>query len=153
MNHDILIREAQKDDLPFVLDLYAQPDMDKGQVLSVQKAQEIFELFSHYPNYRLFVAVTRNQPEVILGTFALLIMNNLAHMGSSSAIVEDVVVSKNHQGQGIGQMMMLHAMELARNAQCYKLILSSNHKRQRAHDFYRKLGFREHGLSFHVDIS
>jgi GNAT superfamily N-acetyltransferase len=152
MNHDILIREAQKDDLPFVLDLYAQPDMDKGQVLSVQKAQEIFELFSHYPNYRLFVAVTKNQPEVILGTFALLIMNNLAHMGSSSAIVEDVVVSKNHQGQGIGQMMMFHAMELARKAQCYKLILSSNHKRQRAHDFYRKLGFSEHGLSFHVDL-
>jgi len=152
MNHDILIREAQKDDLPFVLNLYAQPDMDKGQVLSVEKAQEIFELFSHYPNYRLFVAVTKNPPEVILGTFALLIMNNLAHMGSSSAIVEDVVVSKNHQGQGIGQMMMLHAMELARNAQCYKLILSSNHKRQRAHDFYRKLGFSEHGLSFHVDL-
>jgi len=152
MNHDILIREAQKDDLPFVLNLYAQPDMDKGQVLSVEKAQEIFELFSHYPNYRLFVAVTKNQPEVIFGTFALLIMNNLAHMGSSSAIVEDVVVSKNHQGQGIGQMMMLHAMELARNAQCYKLILSSNHKRQRAHDFYRKLGFSEHGLSFHVDL-
>jgi GNAT superfamily N-acetyltransferase len=152
MNHDILIREAQKDDLPFVLDLYAQPDMDKGQVLSVQKAQEIFELFSHYPNYRLFVAVTKNQPEVILGTFALLIMNNLAHMGSSSAIVEDVLVSNNHQGQGIGQMMMLHAMELARKAQCYKLVLSSNHKRQKAHYFYRKLGFSEHGLSFHVDL-
>jgi len=152
MKSDIEIRQAHLEDLPLVLNLYAQPDMDRGQVLDLEKAKEIFELFSRYPNYRLYVAVKKNLNEEVLGTFALLIMNNLAHMGSSSAIVEDVVVNERHQGQGIGQKMMLHAMELAKKAQCYKLILSSNHKRQKAHDFYRKLGFREHGLSFHVDL-
>ena len=152
MTKDIIIRQAQVNDLTAVLSLYAQADMDRGQVLTLQRAQTIFEQFKTYPRYRLFIALDNNDTNVVLGTYALLIMNNLAHQGTSSAIVEDVVVKQSHQGQGIGRTMMLHAMELAKQAQCYKLVLSSNLKRQDAHAFYRSLGFQEHGMSFHVNI-
>jgi ribosomal protein S18 acetylase RimI-like enzyme len=152
MSKDVIIRQAQDNDLPAVLSLYAQADMDRGQVLTLQRAQSIFEQFKTYPNYRLFIALDNSDTNVVLGTYALLIMHNLAHQGTSSAIVEDVVVKQSHQGQGIGRTMMLHAMELAKLAQCYKLVLSSNRKRQNAHAFYRSLGFQEHGVSFHVNI-
>lgn len=148
----LLIQEALVEDLPSVLALYAQFDMDRGKVLSLQIAREIFERFKSYPNYRLFIAIAQHPSHKVVGTYALMIMNNLAHMGSSSAIVEDVVVSEKHQGQGIGRQMMLHAMELARESKCYKLVLSSNHNRPIAHAFYRSLGFKEHGVSFQVDL-
>jgi GNAT superfamily N-acetyltransferase len=88
----------------------------------------------------------------VVGTYALLVMHNLAHQGTPSAIVEDVVVSAERQSQGIGQQMMAHAQEQARVAGCYKMVLSSNQKRERAHAFYESLGFQRHGFSFVIGI-
>ena len=88
----------------------------------------------------------------LIGTFAFLLMHNIGHMGSASAIIEDVVVAQDHQGQGIGQQMMLQAMKLAKEMGCYKMVLSSNIKRTRAHDFYESLGFEKHGHSFRIDL-
>ena len=146
------IRQATAEDLPAVLALYAQPDMDDGRVLPLQEAQQLLAQFSRYPDYRLYVACNDTQPASTVGTFALLVMHNLAHCGTPSAIVEDVVVSPAHQGRGIGHQMMEHARELARQAGCYKLVLSSNRKRERAHAFYESLGFQRHGLSFLLEI-
>jgi len=143
------MRQATAADLPSVLSLYAQPAMDNGKVLPLEQAEQLFAQFSLYPNYRLFVACDN---DVIVGTFALLVMHNLAHQGTPSAIVEDVVVSDAHQSQGIGRDMMHHAMTLAREAGCYKLVLSSNQKRERAHAFYESLGFQRHGFSFSIEI-
>ena len=149
MNMNVHMRQATAADLPSVLALYAQPAMDNGQVLPIAEAKQLLAQFSHYPNYRLFVACDADR---VVGTFALLVMHNLAHQGTPSAIVEDVVVSDAHQSQGIGRDMMHHAMALAREAGCYKLVLSSNQKRERAHAFYESLGFQRHGFSFLIEM-
>ena len=146
------IREATQGDLPAVLSLYAQPDMDKGQTLSVEQAQQLLQTFARYPNYHLFVACSPEQPELVVGSYALLVMHNLGHRGTPSAIVEDVVVASTHQRQGVGKTMMRHAQSLAQAASCYKLVLSSNLERTHAHAFYRSLGFEQHGLSFRMEL-
>ena len=144
---DLTIRAAASADLPGVLALYAQPDMDDGRVLPLQKAEAIFARFSRYPDYTLYVAESEGR---IVGTFALLIMDNLGHRGTPSAVVEDVVVDPAQQGHGIGQKMMAFAIDRAREKRCYKLVLSSNAKRERAHAFYEQLGFERHGYSFRI---
>lgn len=146
MNDEIKLREATPEDLPHVLALYAQPGLDDGQVLDAQAARETYARFARYPSYRLFVVV--NGQERLIGSYALLVMDNLAHMGSPSAVVEDVVVDQALRGQGIGRQMMAHALARAREAGCYKLALSSNLRRERAHAFYESLGFQQHGISF-----
>ena len=50
MTKDIIIRQAQVNDLTAVLSLYAQADMDRGQVLTLQRAQTIFEQFKNADN-------------------------------------------------------------------------------------------------------
>jgi GNAT superfamily N-acetyltransferase len=146
------IRQATQDDLPQVLALYAQPGMDDGEVLSLPEALTIFEQFQRYPNYRLFVACDGGEQGPVLGTYALLIMHMLAHRGTPAAVVEDVVVNQAHRSQGVGTLMMNHAKALAQEAGCYKLALSSNQKRERAHAFYESLGFERHGYSFLIEI-
>ena len=146
------IREARDADLPAVLALYAQPGLDDGDVLSHDEARAVWQQFARYPNYRLFVAEDGAGGEVV-ATYALLVMHNLAHRGTPSAIAEDVVVSPAHQGRGIGRALMAHALAQAREAGCYKLALSSNAKRESAHAFYRSLGFQQHGLSFLIETS
>jgi len=145
---NVSIRQATAADLPEVLTLYAQPDLDDGKVLSEAQARKIFAQFEQYPNYRLFVAV---DAQAVVGTYALMVMHNLAHRGTPSAIAEDLVVAHARQGQGIGRQLMAHAVEQARQAGCYKLALSSNRKRKEAHAFYESLGFAQHGLSFVIE--
>lgn len=146
---NLIIRQATEDDLQFILNLYAQPEMDNGNVLSLNEAKNIFNCMKQYPNYTVYVALIDNN---VVGTFALLIMDNLAHMGTPSGIVEDVAVDHEYHGQGIGKKMMEFVMEKCQEYGCYKVILSSNLKRTKAHKFYESLGFRQHGISFHVDI-
>ena len=147
MNNSPVFREASKADLPEVLRLYAQPDLDDGQVLSGQDAERVFDRMASYPNYKVYVAVIDTR---VVGTFALLVMDNLGHLGAPSAIIEDVAVDPALQGQGIGKQMMRHAIKLATEYGCYKIVLSSNLKRERAHAFYESLDFERHGYSFRI---
>ncbi len=141
------IREATVDDLFAILALYAQPALDDGQTLSLDQAEAIFRTMQSYPSYKIFVADRDGQ---VVGTFALLIMENLGHLGAPSGLVEDVAVAPSQQGQGIGRAMMHFAMERCRQAGCYKMALSSNRIRTGAHSFYESLGFARHGYSFFV---
>jgi len=144
---NLIIREAERADLPGVLALYAQPDLDDGVILPLYDAERIFARFARYPDYTLYVA---EQGGRIVGSFALLIMDNLGHLGAPSAVVEDVVVGPVLQGRGIGRAMMRFAMSRAGDKHCYKIVLSSNAKRERAHAFYEQLGFERHGYSFRI---
>ena len=147
---DIYIREATRRDLTGILSLYSQPELDNGAVLSTEYAEHIFEQILDYPNYRLYVAVYGS---LIVGTFALLIMDNMIHGGSPSGIVEAVAVDPEFQQQGVGKQMMQFAMDRCQEFGCYKLTLSANVARDRAHGFYESLGFQQHGYSFLVDLT
>lgn len=144
------IRVATEDDLNSVLDLYAETGLDDGVRISPDKARQLFRRFADYPNYRLFVVT---EPDgVISASYALLIMDNIAHIGAQLAMVEQVAVATRAQATGLGTLMMRHAMDEARAHGCYKLALSSNVKFVRAHAFYENLGFVRHGYSFMVHL-
>ncbi|PWK25202.1 acetyltransferase (GNAT) family protein [Arcicella aurantiaca] len=142
------ILEASKKHLPQILRLYAEV-LDKGEVLSITDAEKLFDKMADYPNYKIYVAEIDNQ---VVGTFALLIMDNLAHIGTPSGIIEDVVVDTDFQGQGIGKSMMNFALNKGRQFGCYKMVLSSNLKRIEAHQFYENLGFEKHGFSYKINL-
>jgi ribosomal protein S18 acetylase RimI-like enzyme len=147
--HDINVRPATEADLPAVLALYAQPGMDDGRTLPLAEARRLLARFAAYPDYTLYVAELGGE---IVGTFALLIMDNLGHLGARSAIVEDVMVAPAAQGRGIGQAMMAFARRKGTEKHCYKLVLSSNAKRERAHEFYERLGYERYGYCFRLDL-
>jgi GNAT superfamily N-acetyltransferase len=145
----LTIRPASKADLPEVLRLYAQPALDDGRIIAVAEAERIFERMARYPDYRVYVAVSDGR---VVGTFALLVMDNLGHLGTCSGIVEDVAVEPLYQGRGVGKAMMAHAIGLGRERGCYKMVISSNFKRPKAHAFYESLGFERHGYSFRLTL-
>jgi GNAT superfamily N-acetyltransferase len=144
---NIIVREAREGDLPAILCLYAQLGQDDGTVLSLDQARFIFARLRSYPDYKLHVALADGK---IVGTFALLVMDNLAHRGARSAILEDVVVDEGLRGQGIGKRMMDYAGDLCREKKCYKMALNSNRHRIEAHRFYESLGYERHGYSFAI---
>lgn len=149
MMQAIDIRPVTATDLPEVLRLYAQPELDAGRVLTVEAAGAILARMAEYPDYHLYVALLEC---TVVGTFALMIVDNIGHLGAPSGLMEDVAVAPDYQGQGIGRRMVQFAIELCRQKGCYKMALSANLKRERAHAFYESLDLVRHGYSFRTDL-
>lgn len=149
MQNPASVREATEDDLPQVLQLYAQPGVNDGDVLTLDHAKTLLKRIAAYPDYKLYVATLDAK---VVGSFALLIMDNLAHMGARSAIMEDVVVDPTIHRKGVGKAMMAAAFKVCRAKSCYKLMLSANLKRETAHRFYEAIGFERHGYSFLIPV-
>jgi len=143
------IREARDEDVAQILELYCEAGIGAKEAFTPDEARAQLRMFRSYPSLRVFVAEVDGQ---IVGTCELLIMDNLAKRGRKSAIVEDVAVSPKHQGHGIGRAMIQHAMCEAKNAGCYKVVLSSNLQRPDSYAFYEAIGFERHGYSFRVDL-
>jgi GNAT superfamily N-acetyltransferase len=142
------VREATAKDLQLVLAIYKAAGLASRGHLDVEEATAIFARIGNYPKYHVFVAEISKE---VVGTFALLIMDNLANGGLPSGVVEDVAVLPAFQGQGVGKAMMHFAMDRCKSNGCYKMMLSSNEIRTEAHRFYEGLGFKRHGFSYRVD--
>lgn len=145
----VAIREANESDLARVLSVYRDAGLDTHRSLELHEAQSLFRRMSSYPWYRVYIAEAEDE---VVGTFALLIMDNLANGGVPSGVVEDVAVARAAQGHDIGRTMMRFALDECRRHGCYKMLLSSNQMRVEAHRFYEALGFTRHGYSFRVEL-
>lgn len=143
----MLIRQATETDLPDVIELLKGMDGEDG--IDPGEALTIWRKMSEYPYYKVFV-VEDNQR--IIGTCSLIIIDNLGHKGANLAVAESMIVSQEYRGHGIGSKLMQFVMEKAKEENCYKLMLSSNKKRIRAHKLYEQLGFQQHGISFMIEV-
>lgn len=145
---ELSLREATAADLPLLNQLYAE--MDGEELLEAEAIATIWEQMQQLPHYNVYLAEQAGQ---VVGTFTLLVMPTMMHRGfHRSALLDSVTVRPALRGQGLGTVMMQVALDLAREAGCYKVMLSSNLKRKRAHDFYRSLGFEQHGWSFSLRL-
>jgi predicted N-acetyltransferase YhbS len=98
----------------------------------------------------LELLVIEEQGEVA-GSVVLLIVPNLSHRALPWALVENVIVDQRFQRKGLGKLLMEYAIGRAKEAGCYKIVLSSNKKRREAHRFYGALGFKAlaHGFQLY----
>jgi ribosomal protein S18 acetylase RimI-like enzyme len=86
---------------------------------------------------RIFVA--REEPGVI-GMCALHFTTSTAE-GGKAAWFEDLVVSPECRGRGVGTSLLRHAIEAARAAGVLRLTLLTDAANERAQALYRRLGF------------
>lgn len=145
---NISYREATTDDLPALGALYRELASGVPRA-TPETLAAVFDRLSRYPDYRVWLALDEGE---LVGTYALCIVDTLGDRCAPEGLVEDVVVAAEAQGKGVGRSMMEHAMARAREAGCYKLVLSSNLARDGAHRFYDALGFERHGVSFVVEF-
>ncbi|AFZ58575.1 GNAT family N-acetyltransferase [Anabaena cylindrica FACHB-243] len=138
------IQTANREDLSLLIQLYA--DMDGETPLAKEKAEEIWDAITKTPNYQIYLAFQNQAP---VGTFSLVYIPTMLNRGYHKfAVLDAVTVTSKLRGQGIGSEMIKAAIQICADAGCYKVILSSNLQREKAHQFYKKLGFEQHGWSF-----
>lgn len=144
----LIIRPATRDDLKILDHLYAE--MDGKPQLSSTLIDKLFRAIEETPNYTIYLAYLGDE---LVGTFSLLFVPTMMHPRFHKfAVLDAVTVLPAYRGKGIGTQMMQEALAMSRAAGCYKVTLSSNLKRDRAHAFYESLGFQQHGWSFSLAL-
>jgi GNAT superfamily N-acetyltransferase len=144
----LTIRIVTLEDLPTLIQLHSE--MDGAPLMPSEQAQQIFTEMSRVPDYHSYIAFSNVEP---VGTFSLLFLPTLMHRNIHKfALLDAVVVKANCRSQGIGKTMVKEALKISAAAGCYKVTLSSNLKRDRAHAFYQSLGFQQHGWSFSLKL-
>ncbi len=146
---ELKIRLASEEDMSAVMRLIGQPDMSPDNRLTSGEVGKLFKTITSTPFHRLYVVETAN---LIIATFALITVQQLSHNGAKSMVIEDMVVSTEMQGRGIGKRIMDFAANEAQSQGCYKMILSSGNARTQAHNFYENLGYKKDGIRFAINL-
>jgi GNAT superfamily N-acetyltransferase len=82
--------------------------------------------------------------------FVYVLQNNLHDQ--PFALLEDVYVEEAHRGDMLGTHIIKAAIKIAQKLNCYKLVATSRHERERVHRLYRELGFIDHGIEFRINF-
>jgi GNAT superfamily N-acetyltransferase len=143
-SENVLVRRATVDDLPVVVGLFALDDDGNREDSAPERELEPCYVealcaIDGDPNNAFLVA--EDVSGRVVGTFQLTVIQYVAYRGGRVAQIENVLVSPDQRGQGIGEAMMRWAIDEARRRGCFRVQLTSNRRRTRAHAFYERLGF------------
>ena len=125
-----------------------ESDMDNGFLesldnlratsnLNKETAKEILKKIIANPNHIIQIAEIDGK---IVGSTTLLIEQKFIHEGGKVGHIEDVVVSKEFEGRGIGMKLVVSLLEKAKMINCYKTILDC---KEDLIPFYERIGFKK----------
>jgi len=134
------IREATERDAGALKALYfehltAHPPAEEQDMTAWR---EKLRAFCEDENYHLLALEEDGQ---VVASVTLVVIPNLTHNLRPYAIVENVVTHRDHRGRGYATALMRRAAEIAKESNCYKIMLMTGSKRESTLGFYRKCGF------------
>ena len=141
-NMDIKYRKARENDLPLLVKLLAEDNLgaereNASEPLN-QKYVDAFTGIEADSNNELVVIESNGE---LVGMLQLTFIPYLTYMGSWRCLIEGVRIEKNSRGKGLGNQLLIWAVERARERKCSIVQLTSDKKRQEAIRFYESLGF------------
>jgi|TARA_B110000438_G_scaffold105159_1_gene103676 glucosamine-phosphate N-acetyltransferase len=109
----------------------------KASDLDKEIGKNILRKIISNPDYIIEVVEENGK---IIGSATLFIEQKFIHNGGKVGHIEDVVVSKEYEGKGIGIKLVTSLLEKAKAMNCYKTILDCNDE---LIPFYERIGFKQ----------
>lgn len=131
MNH---IRLAKPTDSKRIAELYGQLVNNPQVNVLPERVAKV----SADPNTGLFVCEYKGAVE---GTALVSLCADVMFGFQPFAVVENIVVSEAHRGQGLGASLLRHIEAFCLSKDCSKIMLVSAVRREDAHRFFEKSGF------------
>jgi GNAT superfamily N-acetyltransferase len=133
---DILVRKAEKTDLPRIFELYRELQPDDPPI-DENRATTVWE--HAIKNGVIYFVAESNG--IIVASCYVAIIPNITRRCSSIGFVENIITTVDYRRQGIARKLLETAVEYAKNLGCYKVTLQSGGNRMEAHKFYESVGF------------
>ena len=133
------IEPARAADVPVLCDLLhllftQEPDFSPDRAAQARGLHRILE------RPEAGCILVARQGGMVVGMVNLLFTESTA-LGARVAVLEDVVVAADQQGQGIGSRLLQGAIDTARAEACRRITLLTASANVAAHRFYRRHGF------------
>lgn len=137
-----IFRDARLDDVASVVRMYADDELGSGrEVVSDPPGDEYVRAFLRIdgdPGQRLIVVEDDGD---LIATLQLSFVPHLVLRGGERAQIEAVRVRSDQRGRGVGEQLVLWAIDEARERGCRLVQLATNATRTEARRFYERLGF------------
>ncbi len=141
---ELIIRKIIESDLENGF-LESLDNLRQTSSLEQNSVRNILKKILENENHIIHVAELNGK---IVGSTTLLIEQKFIHEGGLVGHIEDVVVNKEFEGQGIGMKLVLSLLDVAKEKKCYKTILNCEDK---LIPFYEKIGFKQKSTEMRFD--
>ncbi len=137
---NITIRKAEPKDVYDLKELYFTylTQYPPTEEQDMAKWQEFVNEFLHNDNNHLLVYDHNGK---VVSTVHLNIIKNLTHNLRPYAIIENVVTHGDYRNMGFASALLEKATEIAKEHNCYKIMLETGSNKESTLNFYRKNGF------------
>ncbi len=132
-----MIREANRDDLKDILELYL--DLHETEIPEdSEHLSDTWEQIINDENHHLIVC---EEDGKIVSSCVCVIIPNLTRNVRPYAFVENVVTHRDFRGKGYATECLNFAKDIAVNNNCYKMMLLTGSKSEETLNFYKKAGY------------
>ena len=132
-----MVREIKENELFDLLELYL--NLHKSSVPKMtEHLKSVWDTIINDNNHHIIV---NEQDGKIVSSCVCVIIPNLTRNVRPYAFVENVVTHSDYRGKGYATDCLNYAKELAKKAECYKMMLLTGSKEDSTLNFYTKAGY------------
>jgi ribosomal protein S18 acetylase RimI-like enzyme len=139
---EAVVRSAAEHDLPEMLNLYRHLHPHDPQ-LETATAERVW---SNLLASSFMTVIVAQAAERLVASCTLAIVPNLSRGGRSYGVIENVVTHADYRRMGLGRRVL--ALDVAWQADCYKVLLATGSKQETTLRFYEGAGFHRGGKTY-----
>lgn len=140
MNGEYIIRLIRKEELRDLLNLYKH--LENGD-LELEDSKTLYDLWdSIYEDPNLYYIVAEIDG-LLVSTCTISIIKNLTRGMRFYGLIENVVTHSKHRNLGLGKKVLKMAIDIAKDNNCYKVMLLTGSTKRETLNFYKSAGFKD----------
>ena len=152
MTDSVNIAPAQEQDLPAITALVVElsDEVDGQDATDRQVIEKNVRILFHDP--AAYFLVARNADTGVGVGFVNFTTRKTIIHSSESGLVDELIVSREYRGKGIGKRLISGVVDKCRELGCCELEVSTMMSNNKARDFYKKCGFEEEAVLLEMDL-
>jgi GNAT superfamily N-acetyltransferase len=135
---DVSLRDIEPQERGQLLELYRQLNPNDSALPEERRVADVWREILSDPKIRCLVAEADGR---IVASCTLIVVPNLTRGARPYALIENVVTHEQYRSRGIGRKLLRHALSVAWEANCYKVMLLTGRKDEATLRFYSNSGF------------
>lgn len=134
-----MIREINENDLQSLSELYTELHHNPP-IPETDKTYKLWQEIISDKNHHIIVCEADGK---IVSSCVCIIVPNLTHNQQPYAVIENVITKKAYRKRGLATQCLEYAKKIAKENNCYKIMLMTGSRKRSTHKFYQKAGYNK----------